>query len=93
MGLKERFTVEEAEVATREDAFAYINDMIARGGTNQVGMWRADFLRNEIADREQRNINKSMLKMTVQMRNMTIAITLLTIVNVIVAVVALCHHP
>ena len=45
------------------------------------------FLADEIQRRESQELNEEIVKLTAQMRNLTIAITFLTIVNVIVLIV------
>lgn len=57
-------------------------DQIAK--TTSVGL---DFYREEIARRESHQMNLRMLEMTKHMRNMTIAISILTFVNVVAVVV------
>ena len=48
--------------------------------TTQVGL---DFIKNEISLREQKESNKQILDYTKQMRNMTIIITILTLINLL----------
>jgi hypothetical protein len=49
-----------------------------------------NFYREEIARRESEKLNSDMVKMTSQMRNMTIAISIMTLVNVIAVIIQLC---
>lgn len=45
-----------------------------------------NFYREEIARRESEKMNSDMVKMTLQMRNMTIAISIMTLINVIAVI-------
>ncbi len=56
---------------------------------NSTQLQGLGFVREELTRREAERQQEEMLRMTKQMRNMTIAITLLTVVNVIVVVIAL----
>jgi len=55
--------------------------------STQVGL---SFYREEIARRESEKLNLDMVKMTAQMRNMTIVISIMTLVNVIAVILQLC---
>lgn len=55
--------------------------------STQVGL---NFYREEIARRESEKLNLDMVKMTSQMRNMTIVISIMTLVNVIAVIMQLC---
>ena len=49
-----------------------------------------EFYREELARREAAEQNNRMVKMTQQMRNMTIAITVMTVANIIAVIIQLC---
>ena len=55
--------------------------------STQVGL---GFYREEIARRESEKMNSDMLEITKHMRNMTIAISIMTLVNVIAVIIQLC---
>lgn len=74
---------DELSRMSREDLVDYYD---ATTPSVVVGL---DFIRQEIARRDAQAANEAMMAMTRQMRNMTGAITLLTIVNVILVAIAL----
>jgi hypothetical protein len=53
--------------------------------STQVGL---DFYRSEIARRDSEEVTKTMLALTRQMRNMTVAVVLLTILNFVLVAVS-----
>jgi hypothetical protein len=56
--------------------------------TTQIGL---DFLRQELARREAEQQQEAVFRLTKQMRDMTVVITVLTILNVALVAIALFH--
>jgi hypothetical protein len=71
-------TYKDLHKLTKEELEAKY-DQVAKNTTAGLS-----FYREELARREAEEQNQRMLKMTQQMKNLTIAITILTVINVVV---------